>query len=152
MQKIEFTADYVIVDERGTHLPHRIALATMPITDEGWFANNNISIEYDTSNKSATISLSDIDAEIAGTSYVHDILDDYFVHMEPIVEHNQPKLKFIEAKTKPEGSGLSEEEFKKQMKYFDNALKDKIETYFEQAIKEIAFYLESNGHEVKEWD
>ena len=156
MQKIKFSVDYEIKGEAGTGLPDRILLNTPELADEGWFADNNINIEYDEADKSATIrltdNLSDSDNEPAGTSYAHDILDDYFVHLGHIIKNGKPVLIFKEPKDKPEGSGLSEEEFEKQMHYFDDELKDKIETHFEKIIDEIDNYLKKKGYVVREWD
>ena len=156
MQKIKFSADYEVKGEAGTGLPDRILLNTPELEDEGWFADNNIRIEYDTLDNSATIrltdNLTDSDTDAAGTSYAHDILDDYFVHFEHTIKNGKPVLIFKEPKDKPEGSGLSEEEFEKQMHYFDDDLKDKIETYFEKIIDEIDNYLKKQGYVVREWD
>ena len=156
MQKIKFSVDYEIKGEAGTGLPDRILLNTPELADEGWFADNNINIEYDEADKSATIrltdNLSDSDNEPAGTSYAHDILDDYFVHLGHTIKNGKPVLIFKEPKDKPEGSGLSEEEFEKPMHYFDDELKDKIETHFEKIIDEIDNYLKKKGYVVREWD
>lgn len=156
MQKIKFTVDYVVKGKAGTGLPDRILLNTPELEDEGWFADNNIRIEYDTLDNSATIrltdNLSDSDTDLAGTSYAHDILDDYFVHFGHTIKNGKPVLIFHEPKDKPEGSGLSKEEFKTQMHYFDDDLKDKIEDYFERIIEKVGKYLESKGYEVEEWD
>lgn len=96
--------------------------------------------------------MSDSDTDLAGTSYAHDILDDYFVHFGHTIKNGKPVLIFHEPKDKPEGSGLSKEEFKTQMHYFDDDLKDKIEDYFERIIEKVGKYLESKGYEVEEWD
>lgn len=156
MQKIKFSADYEVKGEAGTGLPDRILLNMPELEDEGWFADNNIRIEYDTLDNSATISLtdnlSDSDTDLAGTSYAHDILDDYFVHFGHTIKNGKPVLIFHEPKDKPEGSGLSEEKFKEEMDYFNDDLKDKIETYFEKIIDEIDNYLKKKGYVVREWD
>lgn len=156
MQKIKFTVDYEVKDESGTGLPDRIPLNTPVLEDEDWFANDNINIKYDEADKSATIrltdNLTDSDTDPAGISYAHDILDDYFVHFGNTIKNGKPVLTFKEPKVKPEGSGLSEDEFKNQMDYFDSELKDKVENYFEQIIEEIDKYLKSKGYEVREWD
>lgn len=156
MQKIKFSVDYEIKGEAGTGLPNVISLDVPALEDENWFADDNINIEYDEADKSATIrltdNLSDSDTDLAGTSYAHDILDDYFVHFGHTIKNGKPVLNFNEPKDKPEGSGLSEEEFEKQMHYFDDDLKDKIETYFEKIIDEIDNYLKKQGYVVREWD
>lgn len=156
MQKIKFSADYEVKGEAGTGLPDRILLNTPELEDEGWFANNNINIEYDKADKSATIrltdNLSDSDNAPAGTSYAHDILDDYFVHFGHTIKNGKPVLIFKEPKKKPEGSDLSEDEFRKQMDYFNDELKDKVEDYFERIIEKVGKYLKEKGYEVEEWD
>lgn len=156
MQKIKFTVDYVVKGEAGTGLPDRILLNTPELEDEGWFADNNINIEYDKADKSATIrltdNLSDSDNAPAGTSYAHDILDDYFVHFGHTINNGKPVLIFKEPKDKPEGSGLSEEKFKEEMDYFNDELKYKVEDYFERVIEKVGKYLKEKGYEVEEWD
>ena len=156
MQKIKFSVDYEIKGEAGTGLPNVISLDVPALEDENWFADDNINIEYDEADKSATIRLTDnlsySDTDLAGTSYAHDILDDYFVHFGHTIKNGKPVLIFHEPKDKPEGSGLSKEEFKTQMHYFDDDLKDKIEDYFERIIEKVGKYLESKGYEVEEWD
>ncbi|WP_260187391.1 hypothetical protein [Lactobacillus amylovorus] len=150
--KISFIADYTIIDEEGTHLPERIPLYTPALSDPNWFGDNTISINYHVEDKSAFVSLTDINDETAGVTYANDILDrGYFVTFELKIREDKPVLVFNEAKDKPKGSGLSEAEFKKQMVYFNNNLKDKIEEHFEQIIEEIAEYFEQKGNPIEEW-
>lgn len=150
--KISLIADYTIIDEDGTHLPERIPLYTPVLSDPDWFGDNTISINYHTDDKAAYISLTDINDETAGVTYANDILDrGYFVTLKVKIREDKPVLVFNEAKDKPKGSGLSEAEFKMQMVYFNDNLKDPIEKYFEQIIKEIAEYFEQKGNPIEDW-
>lgn len=151
MSKIQFNADLEIEDLDGTHLPHLIPLKTPVVKDEYWFADNTISLNLDTVFHTVTIELLDPDAKPAGTSYEHDILDDYFVRMKA-VGGSRPKIKFIEMKTRPELTNLSDAEFKNQMEYFNTTVKPKIERYFDQLIDEITEYIESKGYTISSWE
>lgn len=144
----------MIIDNNGEEgLPSMMALHVPALTDKYWFADNTISIKYDEEDKSATINLSDIDCEAAGTTYANDILDrGYFVTLKHIIVNGKPKLVFNEVKSKPEGSSLPNAEFKKQMAYFDDELKNKIEEYFDSIIKEIKEYFNNLNQPIEEWN
>lgn len=152
--KIVFSADYTIVDDNGEEgVPQMMDLSTPALTDKYWSADNTISIKYDPEDKSATIKLSDINYEAAGTTYADDILDrGYFVTMTTKIVNGKPQLVFHKAKSKPEGSRLSNAEFKKQMAYFDNNLKSQIEEYFDTIIQKIEKYFDALHHSIEEWD
>lgn len=154
MNKIVFNADYSILDSNGEEgLPHMMELSTPALTDDGWLADNTISITYDPVDESATIKLTDEYYEAAGTTYANDILDrGHFVTFSSKIVNGKPKLIFHEAKSKPEGSGLSNVDFKKQMTYFDDVLKDKIEEYFDKIIKDIEKYFDTLECPIREWD
>ena len=154
MNKIVFNADYSILDSNGEEgLPHMMELSTPALTDDGWLADNTISITYDPVDESATIKLTDEYYEAAGTTYANDILDrGYLVIFSSKIVNGKPKLIFHEAKSKPEGSGLSNVDFKKQMTYFDDVLKDKIEEYFDKIINDIEKYFDTLECPIREWD